>query len=230
MVKENIAIIPAKGNSGGIPGKNLKKLNGKPLLALSIEAAKNAKGVDSIWVSTEDKRVAKIAEEYGAKIIWETSDKEYPYDLATESYLRFAVDEIEKEGIDIGLIVYIQSTSPFVTSKVVDECIEQVENEDYDSSITAYETFAYFGELKNGKYVPFRKVRKRRQEMKDPWYCDNGAVYVIGNDLFRKVKNRYGGKIGLVMMSEIDSLQLDEPWQWELTEKIFELKNNGKLP
>ena len=64
-----VAIIPARGGSKGLPRKNIKKLLGKPLIAYTIEAAKKAKNLGRIFVSTEDKEIAKIAKKYGAEVI-----------------------------------------------------------------------------------------------------------------------------------------------------------------
>ena len=224
--KGHIAIISAKGGSKGLPGKNIKVIDGKPLLGHTISAALNSGVVEKVFVSTDDKEVANIAKNYGAEIIWETEDKMYPYDLATESYWRFAVDEIEKQGTEIKLIVFMQCTSPFTTPEIVKQSVEKIYNEEYDSVITAFKTFRYYGELINEEYVPFRKVRKRRQEM-IPWYCDNGAIYVIKGDVFKKVQNRYGGKIGIVEMTEEDSMEIDDPENWWLAEQLIKRKKEG---
>jgi len=224
MIKDEgliIAVIPTRGGSQGVPGKNIKLLGGKPLIAYSIKAAKNSGVVDRVFVSTDSEEIAEVSKKYGAEIIDTT--KGYSYDLATESYLRYAIDKIEDKGIKIKLIVFLQATSPFRTGDVIKKAVEKIYKENYDSVLSVFPTYRYFGELKNGEYVAFRKIRKRRQEM-TPWYCDNGAVYVIKRSVFNKSKNRYGGKIGIVIMSEEDSMEIDNFDDWWLAEQLVKKK------
>jgi len=220
-----IAIIPARGGSKGVPKKNIKLLEGKPLIAYSIEAAKNSGVVDKVFVSTDDEEIAEVSKKYGAEIVYEKEENKDQFDLTKESYLQYAIEEIEKLGIKIKLIVFLQATSPLRNSEKVKEAIKKIYEEGYDSALSVYPTYAYFGEVKEGQYIPFRKVRQRKQEMV-PWYCDNGALYVIKRPVFDRVRNRYGGKIGVVMMTEEDSLQIDYPSEWWLANQIIKRKKS----
>ena len=218
-----IAIIPVRSGSKGIPKKNIKLLGGKPLIAHSIEAAKNSGAVDKVFVSTDSSEIGKIAERYGAEVVYEKEENKDQFDLTTESYLRYAVEEIEREKIKIKLIVFLQATSPFRGAGIIKEAIEKIYGGGYDSVLSVFKTFGYYGKIKKGKYIPFRRIRKRRKEM-EPWYCDNGALYVIKREIFEKVKNRYGGRIGVVEMSEEDSIQMDYPNDWWWAEQIIKKK------
>ncbi len=230
MVKNNgeiVAIIPARGGSKTILKKNIKLLDGKPMIAYTIEAAKNSKNVDRVFVSTDDEEIAKVSRKYGAEIVYEEDENIDQFDLSKESYLDYAVRAIEKEGIIINLIVFLQCTSVFRGTKEIDKGIDMIRNKGYDSAITAFPSVRYYGELKNGCYIPFRKVRERKQST-TPWYCDDGAMYIIKRDLFEKVKNRYGGKIGIVETTETFSPEIDYPYDWWLVEKLIERKKANK--
>lgn len=222
-MRDIIAIIPARGESKGIPKKNIKILNGKPLIAWTIEAAKNSGVVDRVFVSTDDKEIARISREYGAEVVYEKEENKDQFDLTRESYLQYAIEEIEKLGIKIKLIVFLQATSPLRDYKVVKEAVDKIYNDNYDSVLSVFSDYGYFGEIKEGIYIPFRKIRQRKQEM-TPWYCENGALYVIKRDIFDKVRNRYGGKIGTVIMNKEDSVQVDYPEDWWLIEQIIKKK------
>lgn len=223
----NVAIIPARGGSKTVLKKNIKDMCGKPMIAYSIEAAKNSAKVDKVFVSTDSEEIAEVSRKFGAEIVYEKEENTDQFDLSKESYLDYAVQEIEKTGVKIRLIAFLQCTSIFRDNKEIDEAITMIDEQGYDSAITAFPSFRYYGELKDGCYVPFREVRKRKQEM-EPWYCDNGALYVIKRDLFDQVKNRYGGKIGLVMMEEVNSLEIDYPYDWWLAEQLMSRKKEGK--
>ena len=226
MEKPNVvAIIPARGGSKGIPKKNILPLAGKPLIAYTIEASINSGVINKTIVSTDSEEIANVSKEYGAEII--ERPEELSGDTASsESALHHAIETLEKQNYSPDIIVFLQCTSPLREASVIKEAVNKVLNEDYDSALSAFESFRYFGELKDNKYIPFRKERKRRQEM-TPWYCDNGAVYVVKKEIFVKENNRYGGKIGLVIMSEEDSLEIDNLFEAKFIEEIIKRKANS---
>ena len=212
-----VSIIPARGGSKGIPMKNIKPLAGKPLIAYTIEASINSGVVDRTIVSTDSEEIARVSKEYGAEVIMR------PAKLATDSaqsepVLLHVVEELEKQGFVPDIVVFLQCTSPLRGQQPIKEAVEKVLNGGFDSVITAHKTFGYFGKKVGEEYIPFRKERKLRQDM-EPWYRDNGAVYVIKREILLREKNRYGGKIGTVLMSEEDSLEIvgqrikDALWQ-----------------
>jgi len=224
MTVDCVALLLGRKGSKGLPGKNIKLLGGKPLIAYTIEAAQKSGKVEKVFVSTDSQDIADIAEKYGAEVIWETEENgKYPYDLSTESYLRFAVDKAKESSHQVELIVFLQVTSPFIKPGEISSAIDKINEENYDSIVGVFKTFRYFGKVnENGEYVPLREVRKRRQEM-EPWYCDNGALYVLKDSILGEYKNRYGGKIGIFEMSEEDSMEVDDERDWKRVErKIIE--------
>src|SRR4030043_1395576 len=95
--KKIIAIIPARGGSKGIPKKNIINFSGRPLLAWSIEDAKNSSLIDAVYVSTDDKEIAKVSQKYGAEVIWRP--KEISGDFSpSEDTLKHAINEIYKKN------------------------------------------------------------------------------------------------------------------------------------
>ncbi|MGK7957339.1 MAG: acylneuraminate cytidylyltransferase family protein, partial [Crocosphaera sp.] len=116
----NIAIIPARGGSKGVPRKNVRLLAGKPLIAHSIEDAQESSFVDQVYVSTDNPEIATISVEYGAKII------ERPAELAndtasSESALIHGLQALEKQNINPDLLVFLQCTSPIRTGVEIDQ-------------------------------------------------------------------------------------------------------------
>ena len=119
-ISHNItAIIPARGGSKGIPNKNIKLLNGKPLIAYSIDACKKSKNINRIIVSTEDKEIAKIAESYGAEIPF-LRPKKYSTDTSTDNgFLKHFF-----EHINVDEVALIRPTTPLRKSKIIDNIIK----------------------------------------------------------------------------------------------------------
>ena len=214
-----VSIIPARGGSKGISKKNIKPLAGKPLLAHTIEASINSGAVDRTIVSTDSEEIAEVSRKYGAEVIMR------PAGLATDSaqsepVLLHVVEEFEKQGFVPDIVVFLQCTSPLRGQQPIKEAVEKVLKGSFDSVITVHKTFDYFGKKSGEEYIPFRKERKLRQDM-EPWYRDNGAVYALKREILLKEKNRYGGKIGTVLMSEEDSLEIDTPFDFWLIEQII---------
>ena len=235
-----IAIIPARGGSRNIPRKNVKPLGDKPLIAYTIEAAKNSKYVDKVFVSTDDEEIEKIAKDLSVEVVPQEGvegeqNEKIEYNLAKESYLRSGINEIEKRGHIIKDIVFLQCTSPFTTSKDIDEAFKKYKEENYDSilSVTSHAGGFKCGGFhwdENGNSINYDyKNRKSRQEFPRT-YLENGAFYVFSREGLEKYQNRLHGKIGYHIMPSIRSFEIDEPEDWELLEHIldfvFPIKEN----
>ena len=239
---EVVAIIPARGGSKGIVNKNVKLLNGKPLIAYSIEAAKNSGVIDRIFVSTDDGEIAKISGEYGAEVVPQegVEGEENPrikYNLSTESYLRSGVNEIKKKGVNPTDIIFIQCTSPLTIAEDIREAYEKYKSESYDS---LFSTTSCVGGFKCGGFTwdsegnslnyDYRD-RKRRQELPET-FLENGAFYIFSLKGLEKHQNRLYGKIGQYFMPSIRSFEIDESEDWEIVEhflKYFGERNSGKI-
>ena len=150
-----IATICARGGSTGLPGKNIKLLHGKPMIAHTIEHARQCRRVDRIFVSTDDEQIAEVAREWGAEVPFMR-----PPELATATapklpVIRHLVSSLEMMGIEIRRIVDLDPTSPLRSVEDVNACIDLLDNHT-DVVITAYpaEKNPYFNMVeakKNGR-------------------------------------------------------------------------------
>ena len=214
-----VSIIPARGGSVGLPKKNIKLLAGKPLIAHTIEASINSKVVDRTIVSTDSEEIAKVSKEYGAEVIMR------PAELAlgssqSEPVLFHVVEELKKENYVPDIIVFLQCTTPLRGPEQIKQCVGKIEKDGFDSVVTGHETFGYFWKRKGDEFIPFREKRLLRQDM-EPWFRENGGTYVVKRDILEKEKNRYGGKIGMILMSEEDSWEIDTHFDFWLIEQII---------
>jgi N-acylneuraminate cytidylyltransferase len=217
-----VSIIPARGGSKAVPKKNIKPLLGKPLIAYTIEASINSGVVDRTIVSTDSEEIAETSKKFGAEVIMRPA--EISGDNAqSEEALFHVIGELEKQGYEPDVVVFLQCTSPLRGPKPLKEAVEMVTEKGFDSAVTAHETFGYYWEKKGDEFVPFRKKRVLRQHM-NPWYRENGAVYVAKREILLKKKNRYGGKIGMVLMPEEDSWEIDSEFDFWLIEQILKFR------
>lgn len=217
-----IAIIPARAGSKGIKNKNIIDFCGKPLLAWSIEQAMGAHGIDTIYVSTDGAEIAKVAEKYGAEIIWRPA--EIAGDVSgSEEALLHALSEIKKDRV-VDRVVFLQATSPIRTSQNLDEALEIFESNSYDSlfSMAVLEDYCLWREDEGilNSFTYDYLHRGRRQDRK-PMYLENGSFYIFKPDILDKCRNRLGGKIGMYNMPFDMSYEIDSMEDIALCEMFF---------
>lgn len=224
-----IAIIPARGGSKGLPGKNIKMLNGKPLIAYAIEAAQKSKYIDYVFVSTDSEEIAEIAKQYGAQVPYlRPAELASDTALAVDNYI-YNVNRLEKElGKKMEAFVALQPTSPLRISEDVDGAIELFMKKDADSVIS-YTPEAH--PIKWHKYLAedgrfeniFDDNIMNRQDNRVSYY-PNGAVYVFRTAMIRDRKY-YTEKSYAYVMPRSRSVDIDFLEDFEYAE--FLLKRNA---
>lgn len=214
-----IAIIPARGGSKGIPNKNIKIINGKPLIWWSIDVLEKA-NVDRIIVSTDSVVYKKIIEDFNfSKVeVIIRSTKNSSDTSSTESVL---IETINTLGLQDDIIL-VQATSPLIKTNHINEGINLYKKYDSILSVVCQKRFFW-----NKDGVPLNydyKNRPRRQDFEDV-FIENGAFYINSSVNIIKTKNRLSGKIGLYEMPLYSYFELDDDSDWEIISKLFELKN-----
>tara|TARA_B100000519_G_scaffold198708_1_gene208655 strand:- start:499 stop:1194 length:696 start_codon:yes stop_codon:yes gene_type:complete len=206
-----IAIIPARGGSKGIPGKNIKNFEGKPLISHSIEYAQESTLITEIYVSTDDEQIAHISKTAGAKII--KRPPELATDTAsTESAIGHALNNIDNLP---DIIVLLQPTSPLRPKKSLDMAINKFINGQYDSLLSLSPSNNFFWKINSEEISAEYDFlhRKRRQDVQDSEkkYFENGSVYIFSREHFESTNNRLGGRIGHVVFPEEYGYEIDVP-------------------
>ncbi|HAY22510.1 MAG TPA: acylneuraminate cytidylyltransferase [Desulfobacterales bacterium] len=216
----NAAIIPARGGSKGISGKNVMLIAGKPLIAWSVEQALNAACVDKVYVTTDGADIAAAARKAGAEVI------DRPAELATdtassEAALLHALETIEKKSGPVEKVVFLQPTSPVRESSDIEKAVALLAEKKADSLFSCRRLEDYFiWEEEGGAYKSVTydyKSRKPRQQIK-PQYLENGSLYVFKSEVLKKERNRLGGKIAAYEMPFWKSFQIDRPEDIEICE------------
>lgn len=217
---KNLALVPLRGGSKGIPKKNIKSIAGKPLCAWVLESAVNCKLIDDVYVSTDSEEIAEVVNslDLGVKIVMRPS--EFATDRAsTESVMQHFVSKV-----NFDVLTTIQATSPLLTSKHLEIAINQFEIENLDSMLTAVRSKRFFWN-DNGTPINYDPLsRPRRQDFKGT-YMENGAFYLTKKSILEHFNCRLGGKIGIFEMPEETILEIDEPSDWDNIEKLL-MENN----
>jgi YrbI family 3-deoxy-D-manno-octulosonate 8-phosphate phosphatase len=221
---EIVAVIPARGGSKGVPRKNLRRVGGVPLVARAIAAAQATASIDRVVVSTDDPEIAAVAQEWGAQVIERPAA--FADDAATsESVLLHALDVLEAGGVDAGIIVFLQATSPFIDAGDIDVAIELVRANEHDCVFSAIETYGFLWAARAGAASGVNhdpEMRPRRQD-REPHYLETGAFYVMDAEGFAAARHRFFGRVGLVEVAERSAIEIDTEEQLVLAQAIAPL-------
>ena len=224
----NVALIPVRGGSKSIPYKNIKYINGKPLIFWTLKAASECKYIDAIYVATEDSKIKKTVEEFHfkkAKVI--TRSHESASDTASTEIvmLEFA------EQYDFDNIVLIQATSPLLTALDLNQGFEKMCNQNIDSVLSVVEQKRFIWKnIKDGSVKPQNYdvyYRPRRQDFEGV-LVENGAFYITKKDFLIKYKSRISGNIGAVRMPENTYFEIDEPEDFTIIETLMKIRDSKK--
>ena len=225
-----ILIIPARGGSKGIPKKNLKTVNGISLVERALRTALKSK-VDQVIVSTDDQEISEIAVKYGA--VLHNRSLENSGDIAsTESVILEVIDKFESNWPSGCVIGFIQATSPFVTSKTINQCFDLAEQGYSSFSARSFHGFIW---EKLEKWTPFNhpfEFRPRRQDLNEK-VIETGAIYCFPFEKFKEYKYRFCSEPKPVLVDHISGVEIDEIYELELANLLatqyessdFEFKN-----
>jgi CMP-N,N'-diacetyllegionaminic acid synthase len=228
-----LAIIPARGGSKGIPNKNMAMCAGMPLIGWTLKAAKAAKLVNHIIVSTDSEQIAAYANE-----TWHVRGFARPADLAgddvpTEAVIRHVMDNWTDRHPDlpIGAVVLLQPTSPQRTGGQIDEAIQDLRISGADSLVSVVPSHSFiwriYGDADgNPLYVSNYDIHKRPRRQDFEQFEENGSIYVFTAEHWYKELTRCGGRQTFYVMQEHARMQIDTPLDLTLVEQIL-LKERG---
>ena len=221
-----LVIIPARGGSKGIPGKNIKLLGGKPLIYYAIDVARAIVDDTHICVSTDDDQIIRVVEQYGLSVPYIR-----PTELATDtagSYgvLLHALSFYESKGEHFDAVVLLQVTSPFRTVNHVREALN-LYNKDLDMVVSVKETdsnpyYLCFEEDTEGMlHISKGDGHYTRRQDCPPVYEYNGAIYIINPERMKAMPlNKFKKRVKYVMDRE-HSVDLDTMMDWMIAEYMI---------
>lgn len=223
-----LVVIPARGGSKGIPRKNCKILDGKPLIHYSIEAAQKLFNNNQILVSTDDEEIKNCAEQTGISVPFLR-----PAELATDtagSYevLLHALKFKESLGNKFDILILLQPTSPFRTEKHISEAL-QLYNEDLDMIVSVNEAKSnpYYSLVEENELGYLKKSKPgnftRRQDAPKVWEY-NGAIYIINVHSLKKKPLGKFKKVKKYVMDDVSSHDLDTQFDWMIAELLISKK------
>lgn len=223
-----VAIIPARGGSKGVPGKNLRTVGGVPLVVRAVSSALCAQHVDAVYVSTDDEVIAAAARQAGADII------RRPAELAgdqasSESALLHGLDQLALGGRQPEILVFLQCTSPFIDPLDLDSAVELIGSGRADSAFSGIATYEFLwrdaataSHPGSGPMVGQNHdaaFRPRRQDRR-PDYRETGAFYAMTTAGLRIHRHRFFGHTAVVKVPELTAVEIDSSEDLSLAEAL----------
>jgi|WetSurMetagenome_2_1015567.scaffolds.fasta_scaffold26253_4 CMP-N,N'-diacetyllegionaminic acid synthase len=222
-----LGVITARGGSKGLPRKNVLELNGKPLIAWTIDSAKRSKYLDKVVVSTEDKEIARISRKFNAEVI--DRPKELATDAATSiDVIKHAISFLDKsEKYKPEIVVILQPTSPLRDESEIDAAIKKLIETGADSviSVSEYETSPFLAYTLDSAgrmdlLIKSGYNSSRRQDIPKA-YKPNGAVYALRTDTLMKENRIVGNDTRALIMPKDRSVDIDDATDYKLAELLL---------
>lgn len=224
-----LGVIPARGGSKGVPRKNIKLLDGKPLLAYSAESALEAKRLSRVILSTEDEEIAEVGRGLGLDVPFMR-----PAELATDTAATFPVvmhtiDTLRSQGDSYDAVCLLQPTNPLRRAMDIDECIEIMERCGSDSVVSVlpvpvpFNPMWVFWKRDDGRLVLSSGESEpitRRQDLPKAFHRD-GSIYLTRTDVLFEYGNLYGQSIQSYEIDSRFAVNIDTADDWERAEEMI---------
>lgn len=228
MYEDFLFLVPARGGSKGIPKKNIRDLNGRPLIFYTLDSIVNIATTGNICVSTDDLEIIKKVEQYGIRVPF-VRPSEISTDTSTSlEVMEHAINFYRKEKREFRGLVLLQPTSPFRTAEHIIESLELF-SEQIDAVVSVKVTsanpyFVLFEENSNGFLEPSKKSSFTRRQDCPMVYERNGAIYIYNIQRFNSKMTRQKK----FLMNESDSIDLDTDFDWMLAEFVLSTRANQR--
>ena len=222
---KTVAIIPARGGSKRIPGKNIKDFLGKPIIAYVIETALKSGIFDEVMVSTDSVEIAEVARKYGAIVPFMRSDKTANDFATTAEVLSEVISSYEANGIKIKNACCIYPTAVLLSDKHLQQANHNFEKWNYDTLISVLK-FSYPPQRglreNSGKLeMIWPENKSKRSQDVESYYHDAGQFYFFNVEKFKEKRELFTDNSGYLLLSEYEAQDIDNPDDWTMAELKF---------
>lgn len=227
-MKKILFVIPARGGSKGIPGKNIKPMGGIPLICRSIDIARKFVDDKDICVTTDSVEIINVVRQHGMEVPFKRPDYLATDTASSYDVLIHALDFYKAKGIDYDWMVLLQPTTPFRKEEDLRKMLGMMTDDlDMVVSVKQAETNPYYNCYAVNEHGYLQKFIKTsgagygRQSARPIIYEKNGSVFVIKIDSLRKKKINEFEKVHFYEMNKVYSIDLDEPLDWIFAEAVL---------
>ena len=226
-----IGVIPARGGSKRLPKKNIKKLNGKPLIAYSIEAAQKARFLTDYLVSSEDREILQIARDYGAPTPFVRPDELAGDNVRNIDTVYHAMQFMENnKGIHYDIIVLLQPTCPIRRPEHINDAVTKLWYSDLDSAASVKGPFKkrdpILKAIRDGIVEDYCSIKD--VDNVEPFYIYNASIYAVKRDYFVREHKLISPKQIPIVMDQFHSVDIDTEADLLVAEAYMRYLNNVK--
>lgn len=234
MKERCIAIIPARSGSKRIPRKNIREFLGQPIIKYTINAAIKSELFDEVMVSTDDANIAKLAKKLGASVPFLRSENNANDTATISDVIVEVINKYKEIGKNFDYFCCLFPAAPFVTKEHVKDCYKILIDKNFDS---VYPIVKYSYPIQRSLIIDNNKVSmkwpenysKRTQDFQES-YHDSGMLYWMKVESFVKIKRIFTENSGAIILSEIESQDIDTEADWEIAEiKYSYLRSKKRL-
>jgi len=217
-----LAVVPARGGSKSVPGKNIRPLAGRPLLHYTLDQIRGVPEIDRAVVSTDDAKIAAATRAGGGE------ELARPARLATDSAptewaLLHALDTLEAAGSAFDYVMVLEPTSPFRTSETIRRCMARIVECGAPSLMTVVETRSTIGRLENGLFRPLVPGAPRRRQDRDPFYIESSTVYIARVDFLRETGSLVAENWVVEIVPEAEAVDINTLQDFHVAEALMAL-------
>lgn len=226
---KTLVVIPARGGSKGIPHKNIKPLNGKPLICYSIDVARQFTPDEHICVTTDDDEIIKVVEDYGLKVRFKRPEELATDHCGSNEVIQHAYQFYAKQGVQYDAIMLLQPTSPFRKVEFLNEAVALYDDTiDMVTSVKLSSCNPYYDGFEEDAEGLLRISKgdgtiERRQDAPSVWQ-QNGSIYVINPMSLMEKGMVHFSRVRKYTMSELYSVDIDNPFDWKVAELVINEK------
>jgi spore coat polysaccharide biosynthesis predicted glycosyltransferase SpsG/spore coat polysaccharide biosynthesis protein SpsF (cytidylyltransferase family) len=214
-----LAVVPARGGTDRVPYLNVKRLGDRPLLAHTLEAARQSPSIDRVIVSTDDAYVAEVAQAWGAEAPF-LRPAELAADIPSlKPVIVHAVLQAEADGDRADLVVVLQATTPFREAAVIEEAVERLVTGGFDTVVSVSEDRALTWKADRERLVPLF-AREGRREEQEPIYRENGAVVAMRRAVLDQ-PSRFGEKVGYLALDKRSGFTVHDLEDFWMAERLL---------
>lgn len=230
-MKKVLYIIPARGGSKGIPGKNIKPMGGIPLICRSIDIARKFADDEDICVTTDSDEIINVVRQHGMEVPFKRPDYLATDTASSHDVLIHALDFYKERGVNYDRLVLLQPTTPFRKVEDLRKMLDMMTDDiDMVVSVKLAETNPYYncfavdeqGYLR--RFIKPQTEMNGRQSKKPLIYEKNGSIYIVNVHSLRKQKMGNFEKVRYYEMNKVYSIDLDEPLDWIFAEAVLKEK------
>ena len=236
--KKIVAIVPARGGSKGLSRKNIKVLNGKPLIGWTLEQAQKSKFFDEIFVSTDSEEIAEVSREFGVEVPILRPEELAQDTTPSVDVIAYIIDCLEKKKRFYDYFILLEPTSPLRAERDLDNIIElAVKNSEYDGVISVGEVHTEHPTIvkkigQSGKILPYLENRKEvyLRQLHDQAYFPYGVGYLLKTNVFKEKKTIYTDNILPYYIRRWQNYEIDDIYDFICIESIFRFQSErGEL-